>query len=119
MAKLLIVEDEKDVAQTVKMLVESRGHKADISLEPEKGLEKADKYDLILLDIMMPRMTGRQFLAKMAERGIKTKVIVISAVGLPEEVAQELEAKYPGTGFVSKTEMTTLLLPEIERYLKR
>ncbi|MFA5105396.1 MAG: response regulator [Candidatus Micrarchaeia archaeon] len=119
MARLLIVEDEKDVAETMKMLVESRGHKADIMLEPEKGLAKAAKYDLILLDIMMPKMTGRQFLAKMKERGIRTKVIVISAIGLPDEVARELEAKYPGTGFVPKTDMADMLLPEIERYLGR
>ena len=53
------------------------------------------------------------------KKGIKTKVIVVSAVGLPEEIGREIGVKYPGTGFVSKTEMATRMITEIDAYLKK
>ncbi len=118
MGKIMVVEDEKDVADTMRMLIEAHGHKVAVFLDPKKGLEAAKDFDLILLDIMMPKMTGRQFLDAMKKKGIKTKVIVVSAVGLPEEIGREIGVKYPGTGFVSKIDIGDGLVPEIKKFLK-
>lgn len=113
MKKILIVEDEPDVAETMKMLVERDGYQCDYCLDPRAGLEKMAGYDLLLLDIMMPRMSGRQVLEEMKKRGIEVPVIVVSAVGLPIEVASELSKTYPGVDFVAKTEMHTDLIRAI------
>ncbi len=119
MGKIIIVEDESDVATTMKILIEARGYNVDIYLDPKKGLEAAKDCDLILLDILMPKMTGRQFLDAMKKKGIKTKVIVVSAVGIPEEMRSDIGAKYPGTGFISKTELATELLFAIDKIMKK
>jgi DNA-binding response OmpR family regulator len=63
--KILIIEDEPDIAETMKMLIEKEGYKVDYSLDPKKGIPMIKKYDLLLLDIIMPTMSGREVLAEM------------------------------------------------------
>jgi len=115
MKKILIIDDEPDVADLMKMAVERAGYKAEYMSDPVKGLESMKNFDLLLLDIMMPKMSGRQVLAEMKKKKIKIPVIAVSAVGLPMEIASELAKKYPGTGFVAKTEITTVLVGEIKK----
>jgi len=116
--RILIVEDEPDVAETMKMLLEREGYSAEYTLDPHKALGMMPKFDIVLLDIMMPVMSGREVLARMKESGITTPVIVVSAVGMPIEVERELTAKYPGIGFLAKTLMHTDLAKEVKKKLK-
>jgi DNA-binding response OmpR family regulator len=108
--KILIVEDEPDVAEVMKMLLVRDGYSADISFDPHTALDIMKNYDLLLLDIMMPRMSGRQVLEEMKKKNIDVPVIVVSAVGLPMEMASEFSKMYPGVDFVAKTEMHTDLI---------
>ncbi|MFA5105398.1 MAG: response regulator [Candidatus Micrarchaeia archaeon] len=118
MKKILIVEDEPDVAKTMALIIENAGFQSDISLKPRKALSIAEKYRLILLDLMMPDMDGYKFLEEMKKGGIRTHVIVVTAVGLPSEVEREIKARFPGTGFVSKIDIGSALVPEIKKFLK-
>lgn len=117
MKKILIIEDEPDIAETMKMLIEREGYKVEYTLDPIKGLKMIKKFDLLLLDIIMPKMSGREVLTEMKKMKIKTPVIVVSAVGLPGEVERELASKYKGVGFVSKTEIHTRLTEEIRKII--
>lgn len=117
--KILIIEDEPDVAHSMQMLLEDSGYKAGFALGGEKGLSLMGKYDLVLLDIMMPGMSGREVLREMAKRGIRKPVIVVSAVGVPEEVRSQLDSIYPGIGFVSKPHIYEFLLGEIRKMLEK
>jgi DNA-binding response OmpR family regulator len=116
--KILIIDDEPDIAETMKMLIEREGYKVEYVLDPRKGIEKIKSFDLLLLDIIMPTMSGREVLAEMKKRGIGTPTIVVSAVGLPMEVERELDSKYPGVGFVPKTEMHTILIEEVKKRMR-
>ena len=60
MAKILVVEDNADEAQMVKMILEAEGYEVDAAANGQEGLEKAeaDKPDLIVLDVMMPILDG-------------------------------------------------------------
>jgi len=113
--KILIIEDEPDVARGVQFLLDDAGYEATVALGGEEGLAKMKGFDLILLDLMMPKMSGRQVLKEMSKRSLKIPVIVVSAVGLPDTVKTELESYYPGTGFVSKAHVRELLLEEIAK----
>ena len=122
MGKILIVEDEPDVAEIIKMLVESKGYETEIALGGKEGLErirKDKKYDLILLDIRMPEVTGRQILEIMKKEQIKIPVIVITAVAGALQIRSDLEARYQIDGFVSKPYLNRDLISEIERVLKK
>ncbi len=113
--KILIIEDEPDVARSMQILLESEGYKADFALSGKEGLKKMKEYDLILLDIMMPKMSGRQVLQEMKKLKIGKPVIVVSAVGIPEAVQVEMNSIYPGAGFVSKPYVGERLVPMIQK----
>ncbi len=115
MKRILVVDDEVDVAETMKMLMEIEGYTVEYTTDPLKGLGMVKDFDLLILDIMMPRMSGREFLAEMKKKKIKTPVIVASSVGLPGEVQAELAAKYHGIVVISKPSMNKELVPEIRR----
>ena len=119
MAKILIIEDEPDMAKSLKMLLEDSGHKAQICLGGKEGLKAMRGFDLVLLDIIMPKMSGREVLREMKARGIKTPVVVVSAVGVPQTVREELATLYPGTGFVSKAHIHEEIFKEINSALAK
>ena len=117
MKKILLIEDEPDVAETIKVYLEGAGYSAKYSLEPEKAVKELKKYDLILLDLIMPKFSGRMVLKEMKKLGIKKPVIVLSAISLPATISQELARDYPGVLFVSKTSMHSELLSAIKKLI--
>ena len=118
--KILIVDDEPDVAMAMKLMVEGAGYYADTCMDPFSALELAggNGYGLILLDIMMPRLSGIEFLRRMKKAGIAMPVVVVSAILLPPRERKELSDAYPPIGFVTKTHMNTDLLPAISQKLQ-
>ena len=60
MAKILVVDDEPDTVDLVKLVLETEGYQTSVAYNGEEALEmiKIDKPDLVLLDIMMPKMDG-------------------------------------------------------------
>ena len=60
MYKILLIEDEENIASFVKMELEYEGYEVDVCEDGIKGLEKAieNDYNLILLDLMLPKLNG-------------------------------------------------------------
>ncbi len=79
--KILIVEDEKSLAELVADRLRKEKYTVDISFDGDEGLYNAlmDVYDLILLDIMLPGVDGIEILKKIKKNNIKSKVIMITA----------------------------------------
>ncbi len=117
MKKILIIEDEPDVAKTIKAYLEGAGYKAEYSLNAAKAVNALKDFDLLLLDLIMPKFSGRAVLNEMKKQGIKKPVVVLSAVGLPMTIAEELGRDFPGIIFVPKTSMHAQLLPAIKKLL--
>ncbi|MBW2966142.1 response regulator [Candidatus Woesearchaeota archaeon] len=67
--KVLIVDDEEDILTSVAMLINDMGYEAKTVNNGKKALEmlKKQKFDLVLLDILMPDMSGREVLEKIRE----------------------------------------------------
>jgi len=115
MKRIFILENEPDVAEIMKLLLESEGYSATYTLKIPDALSRMEKYDILLLDMRLGlHASGRTVLAEMKKRGIKIPVIVVSAVELPRTVAEELSETYPGVDFVAKTNMRTDLVPAIK-----
>lgn len=81
--KLLIIDDERSIRNTLKEILEFEGHVVDVAEDGQVGLEMANsgKYDAIFCDIKMPNMDGIEFLDKFFETGRDEAVIMISGHG--------------------------------------
>lgn len=81
MKSILIIDDEKEICESIKMILEYEDYHVEYSTEAPAGLEKLkfSNYDALLLDIQMPEMTGFEILKWLEEENIDVPIIVISA----------------------------------------
>ena len=91
--RILYVEDEKFLAEAVIHLLKKEKIMVDWASDGEEGLNLALKpnYDCIVLDIMLPRMSGLDILKIVRARGIKTPIIMLSALNEVEDKIRGLE----------------------------
>jgi len=92
--KLLIVDDEEDITRYFKIALERAGFTVDVFNDPMKSLinYKAGIYDLILLDIRMPQMSGFELYDRIKEIDNKANVCFITAF---EEYYDEFKKRFP------------------------
>lgn len=83
MNSILIIDDEKEICESIKMILEYENYQVDYSTMGYEGLEKAasNNADAILLDIQMPEINGFEILKKIKEAQNPASVIIISAFG--------------------------------------
>ena len=81
--RVLIVEDEKYLAEAVAQILKKHNYDVDISYDGEEGYYNAlsDVYDIILLDIMLPKKDGISILKDLRSEGSTTPVILLTAKG--------------------------------------
>ena len=87
--KILLADDEKDLARATRMILNYSGYDVDVSYNGKEAIEniKNNSYDLIILDIMMPVMDGIEALKEMRKSGINTPVILLTArAGIDDKV---------------------------------
>ena len=79
--RLLIVEDEVRLADTLRQLLNRQGYTADVYYDGISGLDNAMTgiYDLMVLDVMLPGMNGFQVVKKLREAGVATPVLMLTA----------------------------------------
>ena len=79
--KILVIEDEFSLADIIATKLKKENYDVDISLDGESGLDNALSgiYDLIILDIMLPKINGIEILKEIRKNNIDTKVIMLTA----------------------------------------
>jgi CheY-like chemotaxis protein len=122
MKKILIIDDESDVGKVISLMLNiehPNEYSVAVALNGKEGLKKMqkEKFDLLLLDMMMPQMSGQDVLDQMAKHRINLPVIVITAVGWAEPVKNNLINQYKIREMVSKPHIHDLLFPAIQRVL--
>jgi DNA-binding response OmpR family regulator len=125
MLKIAIVEDDIAIAQMYRMKFEAEGYVVEVAHNGKLGLELAEsiKPDIILLDLMMPEMTGDEMLKELRAKpwGKKIKVVILTNMGEQEvpDVVKTLDV----SAYIVKAEMTprqvfelikTQILPQIQ-----
>lgn len=92
--RILYVEDEKYLADAVIYVLEKSSISVEWAEDGEKGLDLAMNpiYDAIVLDIMLPKMSGLDILKHIRKQGIKTPVIMLSALGEVEDKIKGLDS---------------------------
>ncbi len=90
--RILIVEDEYKLADVVAARLKKENYEVDISTDGEDGLYNAESgiYDLIILDVMLPKMNGFEILKEIREEKIESKVIMLTAKSMLEDKLEGL-----------------------------
>lgn len=85
--RVLVVEDEKRVASFIRRSLVEVGYSVDCVYDGEEGLNIAEEtaYDVILLDLMLPKLDGLTFLKTLRKRGVATPVLAVTAKGTVQE----------------------------------
>ena len=80
--KVLIIDDEPDITYTIKNILEDNGFAADTFNDPILGLNnyKVNFYDLVILDIKMPKINGFELYIKIREQDPKSKICFLTAI---------------------------------------
>lgn len=91
--RILVVEDDRDIARFVKKGLLENGYTVDVNFDGETGVHAVLQryYDLVVLDIMLPKMDGREVLRKMRGMEIHTPVIFLTAKDSDEDIVQGLD----------------------------
>jgi len=102
MTKILVIDDERSIRNTLKEILEFEKFEVDIAEDGIEGLEKLEKtsFDVILCDIKMPRMDGIEVLEKIHEMDPDTTVVMISGHGTIETAVEAI--KKGAYDFISK-----------------
>lgn len=92
--RILIVEDERRLAQTLADLLEANHYAVDLSYDGESGLDNAltGIYDAVILDVMLPGMDGFAVVRKLRGESIKTPVLMLTARADTEDKVNGLDA---------------------------
>ncbi len=119
MVKILIVEDEPAMLAGLRDNLEFDGYKVDTAESGDEGLKKinANDFDLILLDVMLPVISGFDILKKLRAGGNKTPVILLTAKG--EELDKVRGLELGADDYITKPFSLRELLARIKAILRR
>jgi len=121
MAKILIAEDEIDISFIVETVLVKTSYAVITAFDGETALAKAlaEKPDLILLDIMMPKMDGFTVNSKLKENPETKdiKVLIMTAKGGMKGLF-DLEKKYAVNGYMEKPFQVNMLLDKVKEVLE-
>ena len=85
--KILVIEDEKLLADSIKTLLEGKGFEVEVAYDGETGMEYAELgiYDLLILDVMMPKMDGYQVAREVRAKRCTTSILMLTAKSAVED----------------------------------
>jgi len=117
--KVLVVEDDRTVGQFVQRGLEEHLYNVDLVGDGREGLERASQsaYDLIVLDLRLPEMSGIEVLRTLRDRGIETPVLVLTAQDALESKVQALRTG--ADDYVTKPFAFEELLARVEALSRR
>lgn len=90
--KILVVDDEQEYCKVMKMILSAKGHQADFAVSGSEalGLMRQNSYNLVISDLMMPEMDGRQLLHEIKSQYPGVEVIMLTAYGSIENAVKAM-----------------------------
>ena len=121
MSQLLIVEDEDHLAQGLKFNLEADGHQAQIAADGETALDllltEPQRFDAVVLDVMLPRKDGFQVAAQLRAARNFVPILMLTARGRPEDVLEGFAAG--ADDYLPKPFELPILLARLQGLLRR
>ena len=119
MARLLLVEDNADLAFGLRTVLEFEGHEMEIAEDGDRGLERARDYkpDLVILDLMLPGKGGYEVLRELRGAGVRTPVLILTARSQESDVIMGFDLG--ADDYVTKPFSTLELVARVRALLRR
>jgi DNA-binding response OmpR family regulator len=120
MKKILIVEDDKALAKTLSSALEAEGFKAISAFDGEEGFRLAskEKLDIIILDLVLPLLSGLEVCKKLREKGIMTSIIMLTGQK-KDELDRVVGLELGADDYLLKPFSTRELIARINAILRR
>ncbi len=117
--RILVIDDEPDIRESLEALLSSEGYQVDLASNAAEGHKRLEhsSYDLVLLDLMMPDKSGMEVLEEIRARDADTPVFMITAYGSVEVAVEAL--KRGASDYFSKPWDNEKLLIEIDRMISK
>lgn len=117
--RILVIDDEADIRESLEVLLEMEGYVAELAVDGADGLRKLNKarYDLVLLDLMLPDSSGMDVLAEVRSRDQETPIIMLTAYGSVEVAVNAIKAG--ASDYFSKPWDNEKLLIEIDTMIAK
>jgi DNA-binding response OmpR family regulator len=117
--RILLVEDEKNVASFIKKGLEEDVYTVDIAGNGPEGLSMAtsNAYDLLIVDIMLPGFSGIELCKKLREKGVKVPILLLTAIDSVDSKVEGLESG--ADDYLTKPFAFSELLARIKALLRR
>lgn len=118
-SRILLVEDEPGLVLTLTDLLIAEGHDVESASDGDAGLTKAtnEGFDLIILDVMLPKRNGFEVCRELRERGIDTAILMLTARTQVEDRVAGL--KFGADDYLAKPFDPAELLARVEALLRR
>ena len=119
MARLLLIEDDKETAEEIRAELGDRGYDVDWAADGIEGLDKARSgaAEAVIVDRMLPGMDGITIIEALRREGNRTPVLVLSALGAVDDRVRGLRAG--GDDYLTKPFATLELVARVEALLRR
>ncbi|MBR1731923.1 MAG: response regulator transcription factor [Ruminococcus sp.] len=117
--RLLLVEDEKRMAEALGEILRKEKYDVEIFNDGESGLLAAlsDVYDIVILDVMLPKMSGFEIAKRVRKEGIKTPILMLTAKGELDDKVEGLDSG--ADDYLTKPFMTKELLARLRALTRR
>ncbi len=117
--RVLVIEDDKETAQFLAKSLKESGHAVDLAGDGESGLDKGRGalHDVLIIDRMLPRLDGLSVIKTLRSEGVRTPVLVLSALGDVDDRVKGLRAG--GDDYLTKPYAYSELLARIEALARR
>jgi DNA-binding response OmpR family regulator len=117
--KILIIEDEEDLVKGLKLNLQGEGYEVEWAFDGREGLLKAQEAapDLIILDIMLPKMNGLEVCRELRQKNIGIPIIMLTAKG--EEIDKVVGLEVGADDYLTKPFSIRELLARIKALLRR
>lgn len=118
---ILIIEDEKDMANLVSQVLKREGYTVDTANDGEEGLNKVlnTKPDMVILDIALPKLDGRDLLSRIKKNDSVKCIPVIILSGKTEQWDRETGLKLGADEYIDKPLEVVKLLRQIKNLFKK